>query len=144
MKLVFEVDKHSLLELTRNMNVALANSVQAGAKALDKVIDFVGRECDLYVPRDTGALAEAQYKKRAVVSGDIVRAEIGYGGPNDRVNLRTGTMVSSYMFYVHEDLYKYHPTGQAKFLEGPVRASPPIMMSLLHWEIKASLSIKRG
>ncbi len=143
MKLKFTLDKSSVAQLEQNVLAALEGSVQAGARALDKIVDQVGIMCDSYVPRHTGSLAAAQYKKAAKLVGQVVTAEIGYGGPADRVNPRTGQLVSSYMFYVHEDLAKHHPVGQAKFLEVPVRMSEHIMMSLLHWEISAALAIKR-
>ncbi len=60
-----------------------------------------------------------QHFDKTVGAPDLVlsRMEIGYS--------------AFYSLYVHEDLTKHHPTGQAKFLEQPMRQYGPRMVQMV-------------
>ena len=66
------------------------------------------------VPIDTKALIKSGF---IVEEGNSIIA--GYGGPNTKINPKTGTLTEEYALKVHEDLSVNHPVGKAKFLEDP-------------------------
>lgn len=66
------------------------------------------------VPIDTKALIKSGF---IVEEGDSIIA--GYGGPNAKINPKTGIPTEEYALRVHEDLSMHHDTGKAKFLEDP-------------------------
>jgi hypothetical protein len=67
------------------------------------------------VPKDTTALVRSGF---ITEEGDSII--FGYGGPNTKVNPKTGIPTEEYALKVHEDLYMNHPRGgKAKFLEDP-------------------------
>lgn len=67
------------------------------------------------VPKDTTALVRSGF---IVEEGDSII--LGYGGPNTKINPKTGIPTEEYALKVHEDLYMNHPNGgKAKFLEDP-------------------------
>ena len=67
------------------------------------------------VPKDTTALVRSGF---IVEEGDSII--LGYGGPNTKINPKTGIPTEEYALKVHEDLYMNHPRGgKAKFLEDP-------------------------
>ena len=66
------------------------------------------------VPIDTKALIKSGF---IVEEGNSIIA--GYGGPNTKINLKTGILTEEYALRVHEDLSVNHPVGKAKFLEDP-------------------------
>jgi hypothetical protein len=75
------------------------------------------------VPTDTGALRDSGYyevRKRSDILSYRYEGEIGYSDEvHDRLNPKSNSFSSSYAMYVHENLFAYHPNGQAKFLEIP-------------------------
>ena len=66
------------------------------------------------VPIDTKALIKSGF---IVEEGDSII--LGYGGPNTKINPKTGIPTEEYALRVHEDLSMYHQNGKAKFLEDP-------------------------
>ena len=67
------------------------------------------------VPKDTTALVRSGF---IIEEGDSII--LGYGGPNTKINPKTGIPTEEYALKVHEDLYMNHPRGgKAKFLEDP-------------------------
>lgn len=66
------------------------------------------------VPIDTKALIKSGF---IVEEGDSIIA--GYGGPNAKINPKTGIPTEEYALRVHEDLSVHHTSGKAKFLEDP-------------------------
>ena len=66
------------------------------------------------VPIDTKALIKSGF---IVEEGNSIIA--GYGGPNTKINPKTGILTEEYALKVHEDLSVNHPVGKAKFLEDP-------------------------
>lgn len=90
-------------------------------KALIAALDEIYDNSQNQVPRDTDTLASSGFYE---VTGDYKTGwtgTIGYGGPVNPVNPKTGQRASEYMVAVHEDLTAHHPIGKAKFLEDPVR-----------------------
>lgn len=71
------------------------------------------------VPVDTGALRGSHYTSPPVRDGDVIRVEIGYGGPAAKINPKTGESTDGYALKVHEDLEAFHKVGSAKYLEMP-------------------------
>ena len=61
-------------------------------------------------PVDTGALRASGFVAQPAVEGSKVTVQVGFGG-----------QAAPYAVYVHEDLSKHHPVGNAKFLENPAK-----------------------
>jgi hypothetical protein len=92
-------------EVTSNMRRS-ANGAQSGAaRATRQLAREVLRESQALVPIDTGALKSSGRLTESLgnVSGQSVTVTYG----------------TKYAVFVHEDLEKKHPVGQAKFLEIP-------------------------
>lgn len=85
---------------------------QLGSK-LESALYGVGQKVRLdsmrRTPVDTGALKSSHTVSRPVTRNDRISVTIGAGGP-----------AADYAVYVHEDLSKRHPVGEAKFLEKAV------------------------
>lgn len=71
------------------------------------------------VPVDTSALRSSGYVAQPVRVGDVIRVELGYGGPAAKINPKTGESVDAYALIVHENLEAHHKVGIAKYLELP-------------------------
>lgn len=87
-------------------------------------------------PVDTGALRSSGHVQLPVVGDKRVSIQFGYGGvagassPSTvkKFTGKAGRVVKrgeqiGYAVWVHEDLTKFHPVGQAKFLEEPYVAA---------------------
>ncbi len=68
-------------------------------------------------------------KKARIVSG-INRIKVGY--------------TADYAIYVHEDLTKIHPNGQAKFLEQPARTLRSVMRSIVLSEMRSGKTLEQA
>ena len=71
------------------------------------------------VPVATGALRSSGYTAEPERVGDLVRVELGFGGPAAKINPKTGQSTEGYGLRVHEDLDAFHKVGEAMFLQQP-------------------------
>lgn len=71
------------------------------------------------VPVDTGALRSSGYTAEPERVGDLVRVELGFGGPAAKINPKTGQSTEGYGLRVHEDLDAFHKVGESLFLQQP-------------------------
>lgn len=69
---------------------------------------------EAFVPVDQGPLKASGQVDDPVVKGNEVSVTLGYG--NSAVD---------YALIVHEDLNAFHPTGEAKYLEKPLKMALP-------------------
>lgn len=95
------------------------------AAGLEACAGVVYRKSQKLVPVDKGRLkASGRYGVSGV--GRAAKAFVEYGGPD-----------APYALYVHEDMTKRHPVGQAKFVEDAVRQTRGTMASIMRRMIKA-------
>jgi len=113
----FKLKKGSIKILKHQLEAELQKKLLQGKNALRKVAEDIMAESLQEVPVDTGTLKSSAFIEEIGHS----KITFGYGGPNDRLNPKTGQYASEYMYYVHEDLFARHTVGKAKFLEDPVR-----------------------
>jgi hypothetical protein len=71
-------------------------------------------------------------KKRCPVETGALRASIEVVGPQHEGNvikcwIKAGGPAAPYALIVHEDMTAVHPTGEAKFIEGPLNESAPFI-----------------
>lgn len=78
-----------------------------------------------YVPVDTGALRASGFVEPPTPTHTGASITLGFGGPS-----------APYAVYVHEDLTKRHPVGQAKYLEIPLRARIQGMKAVLAQRVR--------
>lgn len=78
-------------------------------------------------PVATGALHASGYVAQPERDGDVMRVELGYGGPATKINPKTGQPTDTYAIIVHEDLEAFHKVGMAHFLSIPFNAAKPGM-----------------
>jgi hypothetical protein len=105
----------------RYLQAALDHVETGSKKATIAACEEIKKMTLQEVPRASNTLASSFFYN---VEGKYrnFEATLGYGGPNDRVNPKTGQKASEYMIAVHEDLDANHPNGgKAKFLEDPLR-----------------------
>ena len=95
------------------------NRKQAGYALLAEARDIMTKSIP-QVPAETGTLRDANFVEGPFEDADEVRVRLGYGGPGDKRNPKTGQMASQYAVIVHERLGADHPSGNAKFLEKPI------------------------
>jgi hypothetical protein len=91
------------------------------------------------VPRGTGTLADSAYVGIPIVTADAIMIQMGYGGPNDKVNPNTGEAASEYAVPVHERVEVPHETGKAKFLEDPLNETAVDLLEAVGRRIRALL-----
>jgi len=131
MEMKFAMDVGSIKMVANDLKMKLELSKKEAASALKEGAQYIMAESTAEVPYQTGTLQSSAFINEAVVTNAGVFIKFGYGGPNDKLNPDTGRMASSYMVYVHEDLFKYHPYGKAKFLEDPVRKNELVVQEML-------------
>lgn len=60
-------------------------------------------------------------------------------------NLRLEVGFSAeYAIYVHEDLTAFHPVGQAKYLEQPLRQNRPVYAKIVRDEMRRGRSLRQA
>lgn len=117
----FTFERQSLNEFESRCNIAISKLGNGSRKALQVALEEIAENSLAQVPQDTSTLASSLFYE---ITGHYKTGWdgiIGYAGPYDPVNPKTGKPASSYVIAVHEDLSKHHPIGKAKFLEDPVR-----------------------
>jgi len=85
-------------------------STRALAAALYQEGEQLIAEAKQETPVDTGALRASGHVQQPTINGRQVEVVAGFGG-----------VAAPYAVYVHEDLTKHHPVGNAKFLENPAK-----------------------
>ena len=92
------------------------------------------------VPVDHGFLVGSGHVQLPVFDGDSVSVGFGYGGVAGSGNQgETNAEDVGYAVYVHEDLTKHHPHGQAKYLEQPLNERKSDMSDRLAARIEERL-----
>lgn len=114
--------------------------VGAAMRALKEEADAIMEESRNQVPVDTGTLKESAYVEEPQVAGNEIVVNFGYGGPNDKVNPKSGKPASEYAIYVHERTDLKHPTGKAKFLEDPLNNALRGMDERIGRKIRADIN----
>jgi len=123
-------DTQSRATLMANLMQINFNIKSGAEKGLRETAKSIMTESVMQCPIDTGALVTSEYIEEPIEDFMGISITMGYGGPNDKLNIKTGKMVSEYALEVHEMLPgslpnggPFHPKGgNAKFLEIPVRA----------------------
>lgn len=135
MRIEFRMDEKSIDNLIRSLERNLAEKKVRSGEGLKAIGESILESSFTQVPKETGALAESAYLDGPFYDSGHVWVRIGYGAPGV-VNPRTGTPVSEYMVYIHEDLTQVHPDGKPKFLEDPVRDAQRIFADTLAAELR--------
>ena len=101
-------------KLEANLKAYMQDIPDATMDQLHEVASNIMINSQDEVPIDTKALIQSGF---IVEEGNSIIA--GYGGPNTKINPKTGILTEEYALKVHEDLSVNHPVGKAKFLEDP-------------------------
>ena len=101
-------------QLEANLKAYMQDIPDATMDQLHEVASHIMINSQDEVPIDTKALIKSGF---IVEEGNSIIA--GYGGPNTKINPKTGILTEEYALKVHEDLSVNHPVGKAKFLEDP-------------------------
>jgi hypothetical protein len=103
--------KSKLLAIARKTPTAIERAVYEFAS-----VEMA--ESKKLVPVDTGTLRDSGMVDQPVRTATGVTVTLGYGGAAEE-----------YALIVHEDLEAFHKTGQAKYLEQPLKESAPHFLS---------------
>ena len=132
MRINFYISGAELDKFASSCEAVITNVGTATLAGTEQACSEILEESLKQVPRDTGTLASTGFydvsrrmaTKRYTYEGTVGYAGmVGAGASRDRLNEKSGAMVSSYATRVHEDLSAVHLNGgNAKFLENPVRA----------------------
>ena len=107
----FEIDFGSSIDETvRAIDRWGLRLVDALPPALFRRGEAVMKRAKDLTPVDTGTLRNSGTVNQPEIEGNQVSVTIGFGGA-----------AAPYAVFVHEDMTKRHPVGQAKFLEEPLR-----------------------
>lgn len=120
------------------LQVAVSRVERGTKKATIKACEDIKEISVPQVPTETGALASSFFYEVEGAYRNFT-ATLGYGGPKDVINPKTGQPVSEYMIAVHEDLAASHPHGNAKFLENAVKEYQDRFLSKSAQTIRAEL-----
>lgn len=102
-------------KLEANLQAITKDIMDATMDQMHEVAVEIMNSSQDQVPIDTTALIRSGF---IVEQGDSII--LGYGGPNTKINPKTGEFTEQYALRVHEDLSMNHPNGgKAKFLEDP-------------------------
>ncbi|MNU64664.1 hypothetical protein D3C71_539460 [compost metagenome] len=126
-------------EFEKRLQLALSRVERGTKKATIRACEQIKDIALPQVPSETGALANSFFYE---IQGSYrnFTGKVGFGGPKDVRNPKTGQMVSEYMIAVHEDLQAVHPVGNAKFLENAVREYQQKFLATVAEEIRSTLS----
>lgn len=89
-----------------NFRAVIEGLTEAAGEVTEEVAESILNRSNELVPKKTGDLMK---------SGRIFTSESAEG--NKRAGVSYGDDSVNYAVFVHEDLSKFHPNGQAKFLE---------------------------
>jgi hypothetical protein len=116
-------DSQSKVNLLANLMQIGLNTREGAKRGLIETAKSIMTESVMQCPIDTGAMVTSEYIQEPIEGLGEVSITFGYGGPNDKLNTKTGKMVNEYVLEVHENLQQNHPKGgKAKFLEDPISA----------------------
>jgi hypothetical protein len=122
----------------RRLEVAVSRVQRGTKKATRQACEDIKEISVPMVPTETGTLANTFFYEIEGAYRNFT-ATLGYGGPNDLTNPKTGQPASQYMIAVHEDLSAVHPHGQAKFLEDAVKQYQARFLSRAAQDISGEL-----
>jgi hypothetical protein len=132
MRINFYISGSEQGKFVQSCEAVLTNICTATLKGTTQACQEILAESQKQVPRDTETLASTGFyevqrrmaTKRYTYEGIVGYAgAVGAGASHDKLNPKSGVMVSEYATRVHEDLTAWHLNGgNAKFLENPVRA----------------------
>lgn len=103
-------------KVARNIVGAAGKMTDRWARAQYLETEVEAEECKRRCPVRTGNLRDTIHVTGPEVADNRIVTSIVCGGP-----------AAPYAPAVHEDLEAFHPNGEAKFIEGPVRESAPFM-----------------
>lgn len=112
-----------LPELMAKLSAIAQGQVTAVATALYQEAEGIMTEAKQRTPVDTGALRASGHVAPPTRVGNTTEIVLAFGGSG--FANEDGTPVDAYAIYVHEDLSKHHPVGQAKFLESAILEAAP-------------------
>lgn len=119
-------------QLKANLQAYIRDIPDATMDQLHEVASHIMINSQDEVPKDTKALVKSGF---IVEEGNSIIA--GYGGPNTKINPKTGILTEEYALRVHEDLSVNHPVGKAKFLEDPFNEAMQNLDELLVIPLKS-------
>lgn len=129
-------------ELNRKLRALGPAGIQAAAGSMYRSAEKIMTDSkENYVPVDTGALRASGHVQLPEIIGDSVKVELGFGGPAGSGNHGGETNVEDvgYAIYVHEDPDAYHPVGQWKYLEVPVRNAEKAILDDLNEDLDEAM-----
>ena len=105
----------SASEIKGNLSNISKDIMDATMDQLHTMARDIIAQSQIEVPKDTTALVNSAF----IVEHDDSLI-MGYGGPANKINPKTGVFTEDYALIVHEDLNMNHYNGgKAKFLEEP-------------------------
>jgi len=119
-------DIKGMEELSRRLSLLAEALPEAVGNALRAEAEIEMTEAKRRTPVDTGALRASGNVQGPIQDGNDQMVILGFGGPAGTGNQgETNLMDVGYAVYVHEDEEKFHPVGEAKFLENTLLKSAP-------------------
>jgi len=113
-------------------------ALELGGRAIRTEAELIMTKAKRRTPVDTGNLRASGHVQGPTFSREGATVVLGFGGVAGSGNHGNATNDEEvgYAVYVHEDLTKNHPVGQAKFLESAIREAISGMSSRLAQRIR--------
>lgn len=125
------VDTDGIRRKIASLQRELPNEV---GRAIRVEAEIEATECKRRTPVDTGALRSTIHVEGPTTEvGGSISCTIVAGGP-----------AADYAIHVHENLEAYHPVGQAKFIEEPLRESAPFLLGRIAKRLRDAILSKVG
>lgn len=142
----FHVEVEGDLELHRLLMQLGDEGPMAVARALYQESERVMTNAKRLTPVKTGNLRASGHVSLPAFTDDAVEVVLGFGGPAGSGNHggESNAEEVGYAVYVHEDMTKHHPVGQAKFLEQPAMEAMIALPNVVEKELTRTVERLRG
>jgi hypothetical protein len=126
-KISLTFDKSSMDTFINNLEATAQKAADGAYNGIDYLTDLIYLRSVASCPVDTGALQSSAYEE-IEMDGDEIKANVGYGGKYEQINMATGEFTDGYAVEVHE--------GEA------ISAHSRKLGACAHWHAKAFNSVK--
>jgi hypothetical protein len=134
-----QVDELTLKQLLNNLKITPQIVIAGGSEGINEIKQKIFQEAYNLCPISDGYLRESMYEDMEILA-DVINANVGHGGSNNKYNVKSGKWTDDYAVEVHE-ISKQHDGGTTwKWLEKAVNSLGVDFEFILGKYLEASLN----